>query len=487
MKRLIAFLLAICACVGLIAGSAAALTARSGDLEFTEVVRFGDPAALDGRTIRSGIVCGDHMTWQTVYSFDGENAYDTRFLFTQQVEREEQYVQRAYMEAYTTNGMGGSTTGGFKLRNTGYGDAVRAVAAVTGAGETREMNLKLADYVQYHALNLDLHYITDKYYCAEGVDLWDYITTRWDDDISDFDQWIAVEASACYQKFSQLFRFPVGEEEIVEVSATRDDAGILSSVGYNNLNGPEISVICALNDLGAYCIPVFQKDGQPLKGEYRDGMGIYFIPWKELAGQYQYVNRGYTREQVQVITLDVDRAENILPMEESSVVYGMEVSEDGSVGRMISLEEGVYVLTEIDFVNRQIKSRLELLEVTGDFDYVYWPTWMIRGDLMILEACEQLALIHLGDTPALEFAVSMEQVKDGFWDAMDDYSGLHYDGEKLIIAACRGFYDQRSLVVMVFDRTGPLYWGEYECSVFSCNDPGYSPYIHSWEKPLVIQ
>lgn len=486
MKRLIGFLLAVLCAAGGISGSAWAMAEQSDDLVFTEVVRYGDPSALDGRVIESGIQCGDHMAWKTVYSFGGENVYDTEFLFTQEEMREESGDRRAYMEVYTSNGLGGSTTGGMGLRNTGYGEMVRAVAAVTPAGEQKEMNLKLKDYLDYHALSLDLYYVTDEYYCAEGVDIWDHITARWSDDTMDFEQWLAAEASVCYTKFSQLFRFPVGEEEIVEISATRDDAGNLVSVSYNSPHGPEISVVCTVNDQGAYCIPVFRKDNKPLQGEYRDGMGIYFIPWMELEGQYQYVNRGATREQVQLITLDVDKAENILPMDDEAMVYGLEVNEDDTVARMISLEDGVYVLTEIDLENRRIQNRLEVLTAAEDSGY-YWPTWQIREDLMILEACEQVALIRLEETPVLEFAVPLDGVKGGFWDVIDDYAAMHYDGEKLVLAACRGFYDARSLVVMAFDRTGPVYWGEYECSVFACNDPGHSPYIHNWEKPLVIR
>lgn len=106
---------------------------------------------------------------------------------------------------------------------------------------------------------------------------------------------------------------------------------------------------------------------------------------------------------------------------------------------------------------------------------------------MILEACEKLAVIKLGETPGLEFAVPLGEAADGYRDARDDYGAMHYDGEKLVLVGARGFYDDRALAVLVLDRTGPLYWGEYTCSIFACNDPGASPYISNWEKPIVIQ
>ena len=486
MKRLIAFLSAVICAAGAMVFSASALVKKSDDLIFTEIVRYGDPAVLDGRVIESGIQCGEHMEWRTVYTFAGENSYDTEFIFTQKVEREQETERRAYMEAYVTNGMGGSTSGEMTLRNTGYGEMVRAVAAVTSAGETKEMNLKLRDYVQYHALTLDINYVTDAAYCSEMVDIFDHIMNRWDDDQMDFEQWLLQNANYCYSDFVELFRFPVQEDEIVNVSATRDHVGNLVSMGYNNLNGPEISVICALNDQGAYCIPVFRKDDQPLQGEYRDGMGLYFIPWREVPGSDRYVLQGQERKQIPTVTLDVDRAENILPMDDLAIVYGLEVDEGSGFARMISLEGDTYYLTEIDLAAGEIKNRLAVLEKEPDAEYC-WPNWEIQGELMILEASDYLALVTLGDAPVLEFAIPLGEAKDGYWDVRDDCGAIHYDGEKLILVGARGFHDDRSLAVQVFDKTGPLFWGEYTCSIFACNDPGASPYIHNREKTVVIR
>lgn len=486
MKRLIPFVLAICCAVGLISGSVTALTEQSDDLVFTEVVKYGDPEALAGRVIQSGIQSGEHMEWRTTYNFYGENTYDTEFVFTQKVEREQEEISRTYMEVYTTGGMGGSTTGAMSLRNTPYGDMIRAVAAITPTGETKEMNLKLRDYVQYHAMSVDIQYVTDDVYCSEIVSNWDHFVGTWHDETTDFDQWLMENHNFCYRDFCDLFRFPVAEDEIVEISATRDAAGNLVSLNYNCPYGPEISVICALNDQGAYCIPVFRKDDQPLQGEYRDGMGIYFIPWREVPGLSQYVLNGGVRTQIPTVTLDVDKAENILPMENMAMVYGLEVVEDSSIARMISLEGDTYYLTEIDLQKREITSRLEVLKKDPDVSN-YWPNWQIRDNLMILEACDILALITLDGEPRLEFAVPLGPVEEGYWGAVDDYAGMHYDGEKLVLAGGRGFYDDRSLVVQVFDRTGPLYWGEYTCSIFACNDPGASPYIANRENWLVIE
>lgn len=483
MKRLIVFVIVLACAVGLLTGTAGALAAQADDLSFTEVVRWGDPAALEGRRIGSAIRCGDHMLWKTTYTFDGENTYDTEFFFSQEGLPEKIRERSAGMEAYSTSGFGGSTSGDMSLRNTGYGDLFRAVAAVTPAGEERELNLKLSDYVEYHALSLDIAYHSERYYCSESVDVFDHISTRWSDDTTDFDVWATVN-NPSFLRFAELFRFPVGQEEIVSVSARRDELGNLISVGLNSGNSPVIRIICAVNDSGAYCIPSYcSEDGEPIPGEYRDGMGIYHIPWKP---DIRSIEITTSAGRVEAVMLDSANAENIHPLPEDAVVFGLEVEEDTGIARMVSLEEGIYVLTQIDLEKGVVLSRLEIMERKAD-PASFWPIWQIGEDLMILEACGDLALITLEETPALEFVVSLGDVEPGFPEVIDGVGAMHYDGEKLILASSGESYGRSALVVQVFDRTGPLYWGEYDCSVFRCNDPGCAPYIRNDEAGVTIE
>ena len=486
MKRLIPFVIVLCCALGLILGSVSALTDCSNDLVFTEIVHYGDPAVLDGRVIESGIQCGDHMEWHTAYRFGQEDVYDTEFVFTQNVGWDGAAPSGSQFEIYTYGGFSSSSTGEQELRATGYGQMVRAVAAVTPDGETKKMNLKLRDYVDYHGISYTLYYVSEKYHCSESVDFSDYFSTVWDDDPADFAEWVELYGNYSFLGLTELFRFPVGEEEIVEVSATRNGYGLLTGMDYYPQNGPDISVICCLNDLGAYCIPRYRSsyDASEIQtGEYRDGMGLYFIPWRELEGKQQSVEAGGELRTLQVVALDTDRAENILPMDGDVIVYGLEVAEDGKSAWMISLEDGWYVLTRLDLENARVMERLEVLPLTQDSEYL-WPDWQIRGEKMMLKACEQIALVDLS-VPAVELAVPLGPVIDGFWEVISDECGIFYDGEVLIMAGARNW--DTVLDVIAFDSSGPLYWGEYKCSVMECNDPGFSPYIQNKNGMVIIR
>lgn len=475
MKRLAVFVIVLACAVGLLIGTAGALTAQADDLAFTEIVRWGDPAALEGRQIGAVIRCGDHMMWKTSYSFAGDNAYDTEFLFSQEGLQERISEKGSSMEAYSTSGFGGSTSGDMSLRNTGYGDLFRAVAVVTPAGDQRELNLKLSDYVKYHALSLDISYLSSRYYCSEYVDIFDHVSTRWGEDTADFDVWATVN-NPSFLRFSELFRFPVGEEEIVTVTARRDELDNLISLGLNTENSPEIRIICTVNDSGAYCIPSYcTADGKPIPGEYRDGMGIYHIPWKP---DIRSIEITTPDGRVEAVMLDCVNAENVHPLPEDAMVFGLEVEENTGMARMISLEDGNYVLTQIDLEQGVVCSRLEIMkrkEMSAD----YWPSWQIGEGLMILEACGELALITLDEVPVLEFVVPLADAEPGFREVIEGGGAMHYDGARLILANSGREYEAPALVVQVFDRTGVLYWGEYGCSIFSCNDPGFVPYIRN--------
>lgn len=483
MIRVIAFVIALACCVGLISGTHNALTDAGDDLVFTEEVLFGDPSVLDGRVISSSIECGDHMTWNTTCTFGPEDYFDTEFVFTQAKRMTDSTNNRNELEVYTTAGFGASTSGSFELRNTGCGDMIRAVAAVTPDGEERQMNLKLADYADCHPLDFGLSYSSEQYYCEEHVDITSHFFDQWNDDEMDFETYVQDVLSLCYLDFCELFRFPVMDDEIVSVTVQKDSAGGISGMDYNVLNAPEIRIVTALNDSGAYCIPVYVKSGassEALQGEYAYGMGIYFIPWKMVPDQYRSIDDDIRR---QVVTLDVANARNIYPLPETTIVYGLEIDKETGTVWMLSLEEGAYVLTQLK--ENQILRRLEVTDAEPNDGY-YYPTWHCRENLMIVEACGKIALVDLTGEPEVDFVVPLGETRDGFWDFSNNTGGIWYDGETLILAGSR-YYDDNSLSVLAYGANGPLYWGEFGCSVFDGNDPGCSPYIQNSESRVRIE
>lgn len=488
MIRVIAFVIALSCCVGLISWTHNALTDAGDDLVFTEEVLYGDGAVLDGRVISSSIECGNHMTWYVTAAFGEEDRFDTEFVFTQEKRETEDWYDWNTFEVYATNGWGASTSGTFELRNTASGDMIRAVAAMTPDGEEKQMNLSLKNYMDYHTLDYELRYTSDTMTCDEWLNCTEHFYAQWSDSLLDFDAYVSNTCPS-YLAFCELFRFPVQEDEIVSVTVEKNFEGGINDINYNVINSPEIRFVTALNGSGVYCIPVFVKNGQSaeaLKGEYAQGMGIYFIPWKE---RTEYVSGvGYVSAStgaVREVTLDVENAKNIYPLPETAIVYGLEVDEETGTAWMLSLEEGTYALTQIDLENAAILRRLEVLTTDPDSEDNY-PTWHCREDVMLIEVGGKLALVDLSGEPEVDFVIELGQTREGFQYFSGDSGGIWYDGETLILAGCR-YYDESVFNVLAYDKSGPLYWGQFGCSVYECNDPGCSPYIMNTEGGVTIK
>ena len=94
--------------------------------------------------------------------------------------------------------------------------------------------------------------------------------------------------------------------------------------------------------------------------------------------------------------------------------------------------------------------------------------------------------MDLSGEPEVDFVIELGQTREGFQYFSGDSGGIWYDGETLILAGCR-YYDESVFNVLAYDKSGPLYWGQFGCSVYECNDPGCSPYIMNTEGGVTIK
>ena len=466
MIRTLCFLVAVCCCIGLISGSYTAILDTGDDVTFTEEVLLGDPSVLDGRVAEFGVCYGEHLFWDFTCRFGAEDSYETSVSFSQKGIHE--YILNAYqpLNVYGHSGWGASTTGDMQLSEDGYGAMFGTVAALTQRGTEGKMNLRLADFVEYHALNFELNYQSDRYICNEYEEHFSYITglQAWED-------------SPSYEAFSQLFRFPVQEDDIVTISVWVNEAGGLASVDYYTNANYTISVVSCATDAGVYCIPSYWNDstGTAIPGEYAQGMGMYFIPWKEYDDGSVYAG-GKKR-----VTLDVDNAKNVCPMPENAITYGLTMDEESETVWLLSQEDGQYLLTRLDLQTNQVLDRIELMNLP---DHRTTPEWYICDDLMLIQAADQIALVSTGDTPALEFIAPTGDTTKVFHSIESKTTAMVYEDGLLYLADAR-YYDEY-LSMLVFDENGPVYWGRYHCSLFECNELGGSQ-LQMRVKPTVLE
>lgn len=462
MKKVIPFLLVIAICIAVLTGIHIWINAQEDDLVFTEHILQGTVDPLSGRTISLYITCGDHMRWNSSYTFGDPGTYSTDFIFSQESITAEGSYSWAEFSLYLSGGFGASTSGSFTPGTDGYGQMIRTVAAITQDGETVEMNLKTSDYLDCYSLDYDLSYNSEQYYANETYQLSNTILQD--------RTWHHNPGS--YYRLSRLFRFPVQPDDVTSVSVSKDELGNINSIDMYSENSPDIRFLSAVNDSGVYFIPVFQTAGddpRTLPGEYPDGLGIYHAPFRSTSQEIAYPHDDDHTE----VTLDMDRLENIYPVAEDAFIYSMEVSDDGSVAWLLTQENNVYVLRVIDLVNRESLNRIELFPLRTDSENSTHASWITKNGLAVVFTGDDLALIDLSGSGSLILTAPVEDTGTHLnW--FDPATGVvEYDGEHLILVDTSQNHDSTAFWTAVYDPSGIQFLAEYTCSIFDGNHPGY--------------
>lgn len=461
MSRVLAFILAVSLCLWGIGYVYSGVSALTDQVSFSENVRFGDPSAMDGRTARFSLICGDYLMWNFDYRFGQEDTWTTDFLLSQEKIKDQDLERDECFYIYQHSGFHMSRSGGnMILSNSPYADMVRTVYSMTPTGDYFSMNLKLKDFVEYHSFQYDLHYSSELYVADEAWDLMYEIAT---DQIG--------PPSYCHDGLMDLFRFPVQEDQIITISTGVDTQGGLVEIGYNDESISQISLPNAVTDQGMWCVPMYiagEENPRIIPCPHKLGSGLYFIPWREVKdGRVYESNR-------QSMTLDTDNAVNVHPLPQDAVIFDLAPDETGEYLWMLSLENGKIVLTRLSMAENKTTARLELMDFVMKSAYDR-PGWCRNGDLMVIRDESRIALISLGDTPEVAFIAPLGEAAGGFHYFTQPTGAMVYENGILYLADFPYYND--ILTVMAFDETGPLYWGEYTPSLITQGGDNGSPMV----------
>lgn len=475
MRRLIAFVIVLSCCAGLLSGAHGAVTEMEDALEFTQRVVYGDPSCLAGRTVGISIVCGSYMTWASEYTFGDPGSSETDFIFTQTPRAQESVYSQNELRITLPGGLGTSTSGGFTPSAQGYGAMVRSVAALTPDGEEFAMSLKTADYLEEYTPTFYLNYESRKYTCCERMDL---------DNIALGNE-VGIGSNS-YYAFNSAFRFPVQEDDITRISVAKDSQGSIVSVDFEMESSPYLDFISALNDSGCYALPIFRSyaDETPLDAEYPDGYGIYYIPWKETGNTSGFVYEDGQQVTKAEVSLDFANAVNIYPMDSDTMAYSMEVNEDATKAWLLTEEDGISVVTVLDLANKTCLNRIALFG--GEHDV----SWILEEGLMVVYSETDMALLDTSGNGELIFTADISEYPQcrkyciSYEPAVDV---MEFDGRDLILVSSRWEYDNGAFGAMVVNADGVQFLGEYDCSIFDGNNPGYYSYISIENVPIELK
>ena len=455
MKKVIVFLLTVALALGGIGFAHAAVTASQDDLIFYPTLELGDMTALEGRTARITLTCGDHLIWRTDYPFGGEA--DTEFTYDRAGIPEVPLQSRNELSAWLTTATYASTSGSFALRAGGYGDMFRDAAACAEANGEFTTEVAVSDYLTYYLPEFDLSYEDESSRCQCMVTLPELI------DGESFYEDVTI-----YDSFNAAFRFPVRETDRVKITVRKSGSAV-NSLGFESVSVPELTIRSDVSAEGIWMIASFvDENGIPLPYESPAGHGIYFIPWK-VVGQVNYTTRT-----VDNLAPDFAHAELVFPLAEGLLIHELSIDSSRGLAQVLSAEGESFVLTVYDLNAREVAARLEVLPRDagnpGHVQFAEKDGYLLvtgQGNLALVDATDYSLLLTAPDVLDRSFSA-------GHWNAAT--GDLHFDGQTLILIDTT-FYRNGTLWAAAWKQGENICYSEYDCSLMRGNDHWYYDHI----------
>ena len=448
MKQLCLFAVIFVLSAALIAGVTVSLFAAQERVEVRQAIT-GDRKAMEGLNV-SFFCESDLLGWNTAFTVGGEAG--TEFAYKPKWDRYDPFNRREVeMELLSTSLSYGGSTG----LNVSAGGAVYAVspgrdiqgltrvASRTGAGETRQEVMSLADFYGWAYWNMSTRY----YYSSSG------------------------DSAAQTRKLAEVFKVRFPDDAQVEVTVTKNEDGGITEITTRPVGdaepvlGPDGEplpdafymepplTVFAPGDVGEAGIWVYptvkDKDGENVV-EYRDGQGIYFLP--RTSGN---------------IFADYGEPALFYPTEETPVE--LRLSADEKQVYFYSNVDGVLWLTVLDAGNGAVIDRWEVMPFTGEELFFQRPKDAMLlgmdsdGNLFLTEESGGTARVVFTSKVDLDRAVATADGRSvtvrNMLKSRSPEIDFAFDGERLAVAD--GDYD---CAVLMVDKTGVVCTAAFDFS-----------------------
>lgn len=391
MKRFLIFLLALTLPIGLLSGTHKAIGAMGDDLVMHAVTEFGDPACIEGLQLQLVTECGQNMRWTTDYTAGDPEGIRTEFAFSQTGWDTPYQASRGYFSLFSQVGVGASTSGGdgFEFGDQGMDKVLSAVAAQAPAnGQEYRVQVDLKDYLQEYPL----HYEARIFRGDKGID-------EFYDGMGDRDE---PGTAGAYRSWVSHFRFPVEEGSMVEVAVTKYPDGSIRDYNFNTLSGTQVSFVAEPAREGLYFAPVFTDgDGKVLTtGRYPEGNGVYYLPY--IYSDESQLIRG--ADTYYHSTFDFSSLKRIYPMSDNSCALGFCAQEERDLLHLLTWEEGTFYYASVRLSDGAQLHRIPVMPCdSAALSFQYYP----QQQLLIVKTQEQLALVSIGEAPAVELVARL--------------------------------------------------------------------------------
>ena len=483
MKRalIITVLLLALSISGLCLAHGSANAARD-KVELTENVIYGDKAAARGAVVESKIHYDHHLFWDTEYTIGDEPASETKFRFSQKKLYGDSVPEYTgvTLESGLSFGINYGCDMDMSRKQTGLAEAYRQLYNETPDGQEGKKTIYLKDYYDYYPLAINISLPGNYFNWRDGYPEETAYST-------------SLETEKMIKDFSEFFKIPVVENEGWEITLAKDDNGSVYSMGSGNIDGDSFYLwtISVFTDDACF----FTFNNRSTMGKTVDtsqipgGYGIYRLPYYE--GDGGYISTGEGKYSIRD-GVSVGELSNAYPLNPETELINLLINEEKTKLLLVTREQKKCVLTVIDAKTMETLQRMELAEL-GEENNVY-STRSLDGFLVIELWDSQIIVVTENENGEYEhsFTAPFTDAENPLYYLNYD-SAMDWDGERLVITDFLRHDEYGELCgffAAVCDKTGLLYYGEYQSSLdvgsfdhssrYDCRPLDSSPIAVSW-------
>lgn len=464
MKKLIALMLALSLCaVGALCFFGIRINEACDAVTITENVLFGDVGYAEGITVQTRSHYDYHLFWDTTYTVGSPASTYTEYTFSAQ--------QDFPIGGHTYNGvtLDIDLQYGYDLRTpideqTGLKRAYRELYEETAPGTKGTKTIRLQDYYTYYPIRVAI----------------DLPGTLWQG--NDYDRLTDGQQNerAVWDAFNAFFKIPIPEDlPAFDITLTKNERGDGIGTGSNG-SGIHFDIYPVTTYTDSQCFFAIGNrfhSSESIKDEFINtdlipgGYGIYAFSWRNVqtaantSGNITYWHDGYET--------GVDEASlaMVYPLAQETKVFYMTTSPDQTQLLLLTREHGSVWFTVIDIATM---TELQKFKVSEE----KYSVIKTAPDFLVIDGEETLSVIERQSDATYRLSFIVDRQPD-----LVDYSphrGLRaqmdFDGERLVIVdqVYDTYYGTTTFCnfnLAVYDKTGLLYFGEYQSSLSTAFNP----------------
>lgn len=460
---LMLLLLALAASGGLAAG--AMLDAQKDCVVLREIALYGDSSAAEGLTLELLAHLEEELFWEIDCLWEKEPEVTAKLSFSQT--ETEQGDTGAASETWSFTLFSLSDDG--IAESQGWTDAVRAVEDRASASSmTQWKTLCLNDYFTCYPIGLRLGGSLWVKTGQEGGEYEAYVPADWD--------------AQTKELFREYFKIPMEYDYRIQIGIAKAEDGTVlfrsETLSSEEASAPQtVGMARVLTEES--CFFALRMNGLDTS-QIAGGYGIYWLPVTVEDGKY---------------LISASELEMVYPFGEEEALLDMVLSADGGNLYLLTEEGGEIFLTVLDAGTAKNKQRLSLggsmeysmyLEACDYGSYlVFWQWGRESGEMdleyriLVVQREEDGSFRHamtVSETQAKELGVAQTRSRNQLaseesWTDLWLNTTAAWDGERLAVAVfdgnprMSGRDDRCGFLLSVYDESGLLYCGRYECSL----------------------